>query len=146
MTKAIVQCGTDCTGEEWRGTDHLVIGQENVYQRPNRKATKLIKIIDAEDNEISGTPADMRQAATAIIAMTGGPDALIKADLHVMKTSAGADYYVRLKQGDRSFTPYMFKERYKAEYHIDLFKWLFGELPEEPDCMKYDEKSHPDTH
>jgi hypothetical protein len=67
----------------------------------------------------------------------------LEVDIQIMRKSNGSDYYVRLKQGNRSFTPYMFSERYKSEYHADLFRWLFGELPKEPDVMAYNEKSHP---
>ncbi|RWF33748.1 hypothetical protein [Mesorhizobium sp.] len=37
------------------------------------------------------------------------------------------DYFVSFKHGDREVTPHVFRERYKAEYHVALYKWLFGQ-------------------
>lgn len=64
-------------------------------------------------------------------------------DIQRMKTSKGTDYYVRIKYGRRCMHPYMFKERFKAEYEAEHFRWFFGFRPEKPDLMAYDEASHP---
>lgn len=53
-----------------------------------------------------------------------------------MKTSAGADYFVSIKCDGREITPHMFKERWKAEYEVAEWKWLFGQ-GEKPDLMAY---------
>lgn len=70
----------------------------------------------------------------------------VSVDVQVMKTSAGADYYVRIMCGDRETTPHMFKDRYKAEYHVDHYKWLFGLREEDADVMSYDETTHPNLY
>ncbi|MFV0800604.1 hypothetical protein EGJ57_04680 [Brucella anthropi] len=53
-----------------------------------------------------------------------------------MQTSAGADYYVCVKVGDREITPHMFKERWKAEYEVAEWQWLFND-GEKPDLLAY---------
>lgn len=53
-----------------------------------------------------------------------------------MKTSAGSDYFVHIRVQDREMTPRMYKERWKAEYEVDEWKWLFGQ-GEKPDLMAY---------
>lgn len=53
-----------------------------------------------------------------------------------MKTSAGADYFVHIQVADREITPHVFKERWKAEYEVAEWKWLFGQ-GEKPDLMAY---------
>lgn len=58
-----------------------------------------------------------------------------------MKTSAGSDYFVHIRVGERTVTPHVFKERFKAEYEVDHWKWIFGQ-GEEPDLMKYGKDSN----
>ncbi|RWX70453.1 hypothetical protein EN780_03400 [Mesorhizobium sp. M4B.F.Ca.ET.089.01.1.1] len=54
-----------------------------------------------------------------------------------MRLSDGrCDYFVSFKHGDREVTPHVFRERYKAEYHVALYKWLFGQ-GDEPDLMQF---------
>lgn len=53
-----------------------------------------------------------------------------------MKTSAGSDYFVHIRVQDREMTPRMYKERWKAEYEVDEWKWLFRQ-GEKPDLMAY---------
>ncbi len=53
-----------------------------------------------------------------------------------MQTSSGADYYVCVKVGDREITPHMFKERWKAEYEVAEWLWLFNG-GDKPDLLAY---------
>jgi hypothetical protein len=53
-----------------------------------------------------------------------------------MQTSAGTDYFVHIRVADRTVTPHVFKQRWKAEYEVDHWKWIFGQ-GEEPDLMEY---------
>lgn len=76
--------------------------------------------------------------------MGGEIQAPVRVDVCTMKTSAGADYYVRFRCDGREVTPHMFKERYKAEYTADHYAWVFGLRPDEPDLMAYGPESHPD--
>jgi hypothetical protein len=64
--------------------------------------------------------------------------------VQVMQTSAGADYFVAVKVGDRELTPYVFKERYKAEYETAMYRWLLNGA-EKPDLMAYGPDGWPET-
>lgn len=52
------------------------------------------------------------------------------------KTSSGADYFVTFERNGKTITPYMFKERYKAEYEVASFRHFFFDEPQ-PDIMDY---------
>ncbi|SFM82362.1 hypothetical protein [Methylobacterium pseudosasicola] len=67
----------------------------------------------------------------------------VTVDVPVMKTSSGADYYVRISCGARNTTPFLFKERWKAEYEADHLRWVFGLRESDPEMMDYSETSHP---
>lgn len=54
-----------------------------------------------------------------------------------MKTSAGSDYYVTVRCGDRELTPHMFKIKGRADYEVAEWLWLFNG-GEKPDIMAYD--------
>lgn len=53
-----------------------------------------------------------------------------------MKTSAGVDHFVHIRVADREITPHVFKERWKADYEVAEWKWLFGQ-GEKPDLLAY---------
>lgn len=42
------------------------------------------------------------------------------------------DYFVSIKVGDREVTPHVFREEYKAAYHVALYDWLLNGTGEEP--------------
>lgn len=69
----------------------------------------------------------------------------ISVDVMRMQTSKGADYFVCIKCGPRSVTPHVFTKRFKAEYEVAHYRWIFGLSQEEPDVFDYDETSHPNT-
>lgn len=69
----------------------------------------------------------------------------IVCDVLTMRLSDGrADYFTRIRCGDRDMTIFKFGERYKAQYSADEFAWLLGLRPDKPNLMAYDEESHPD--
>jgi hypothetical protein len=47
------------------------------------------------------------------------------------------DYFVSIKVGDRDVTPHVFREEYKAAYHVALYDWLLNGSGEEPDCVAF---------
>ncbi len=53
-----------------------------------------------------------------------------------MKTTAGTDYYVTVRFGDRTLTPHMFKQRGKAEYEVAEWNWLING-GEQPDILAF---------
>lgn len=64
---------------------------------------------------------------------------MITVDVVEYKKSDGtSDWFVRIHQEGRELTPYSFTERWKAEYSAAEFKWLFGQLDEEPDFEDFD--------
>lgn len=60
-----------------------------------------------------------------------------------MRTSSGADYYVSFEKDGRQATPHVFSERFKAEYHVALYRWLLLNEGEYPDVMAFDEDEWP---
>lgn len=55
----------------------------------------------------------------------------------VMRLSDGrADYFVSICAGDREVTPHVFREEYKAAYHVALYQWLLNDGPR-PDLMAF---------
>jgi hypothetical protein len=47
------------------------------------------------------------------------------------------DYFVSIRAGDREVTPHVFREEYKAAYHVALYDWLLNGSGEEPDCVEF---------
>ena len=43
------------------------------------------------------------------------------------------DYFVAIKVGDREVTPHVFRDEYKAAYHVALYNWLLKGSGEEPE-------------
>lgn len=68
----------------------------------------------------------------------GAPLDRIKCSVGTMTTSAGTDYFVVLKNGDREITPGSHRILGRAQYDADHWKWFFGQLDEEPDILEYD--------
>lgn len=54
-----------------------------------------------------------------------------------MKTSAGSDYFVHLRCGDREITPHVFKIWGRAAYEVETWKWFFGQ-GDKPDIATFD--------
>lgn len=78
----------------------------------------------------------------AIIAALANQAKRVNVSVVVMRATGGADYYVQFECNGRTGTPHYFKERYKAEYHVAFYKWLFNG-GERPDLMDYNEDSWP---
>lgn len=53
-----------------------------------------------------------------------------------------ADFFVSIKVGDREVTPHVFRERFKAEYHVALYDWLLNG-GDEPELMAFREDEWP---
>lgn len=61
-----------------------------------------------------------------------------------MKLSDGrTDYYVSIKVGDRDVTPHVFREEYKAAYHVALYDWLLNGAGEEPSPVDFGPEDWP---
>lgn len=55
-----------------------------------------------------------------------------------MQLSDGrTDYFVSIKVDDREVTPHVFREEYKAAYHVALYDWLLNGSGDEPDVTDY---------
>jgi hypothetical protein len=52
------------------------------------------------------------------------------------------DYFVMASIGDRALSIHVFREEYKAAYHVALYDWLFNGT-EKPDLMDFDEGDWP---
>lgn len=77
------------------------------------------------------------EAAALLAAEQRVRDAIV-CDVAEMKLTDGrSDFYTRITVGDRSITPYVFRERWKAEYEAATLRWLFCG-GEEPDVCKFD--------
>lgn len=57
--------------------------------------------------------------------------------LEYKKRDGTSDFFVALDCGDRQVTPYSFSERWKAEYEVATFEWLFGRR-DKPDFDEFD--------
>ncbi|MEY9247608.1 hypothetical protein [Bradyrhizobium elkanii] len=55
-----------------------------------------------------------------------------------MKLSDGrTDFFVSIKIQDRDVTPHVFREEYKAAYHVALYDWLLNGKGEEPEVVDF---------
>lgn len=84
--------------------------------------------------------ADAIRGRVGVVAAhdVGAPLDRIKCSVGTMTTSAGTDYFVVLKNGDREITPGSHRILGRAQYDADHWKWFFGQLDEEPDVLEYD--------
>lgn len=62
----------------------------------------------------------------------------IKCSVGTMTTSAGKDYFVVLRNGDREITPDSHPVLGRAQYDCEHWKWFFGQAEEEPDILAFD--------
>lgn len=76
---------------------------------------------------------ERRILATLDFVTSPGPEVCIKP----MRTSdGGCDHFVSIKVGDREVHPHMFREEYKAAYHVALYDWCLNG-GEKPDLMAF---------
>lgn len=55
-----------------------------------------------------------------------------------MQLSDGrTDYFVSIQVGEKDVTPHVFREEFKAAYHVALYDWLLNGVGEEPDCVAF---------
>lgn len=63
--------------------------------------------------------------------------------VQTMRLSDGrADYYVSIKVGDRQVHPHVFRDEFKAAYHVALYEWLLNG-GHKPDLLAFDEGDWP---
>lgn len=65
------------------------------------------------------------------------PQSLVVCSVATMQTSAGTDYYVQLRIGDRTLTPRMYDIKGRADFEVAEWKWFFGQA-EQPDILEFD--------
>jgi len=53
------------------------------------------------------------------------------------------DYFVSIKVGAREVTPHVFREEFKAAYHVALYDWLLNGSGEEPDVIEFSPNDWP---
>lgn len=83
-----------------------------------------------------------KNAAAALSAGVGQPAVSVQE----MRLSDGrSDFYVAIRCGDREVTPHVFRERFKAEYHVALYDWLLNG-GDEPNVIEFNENDWPAKH
>lgn len=61
-----------------------------------------------------------------------------KVTIKPMQLSGGrTEYFVSIKVGDRDVTPHVFREEFKAAYHVALYDWLLNGSGDEPDVIEF---------
>jgi hypothetical protein len=103
--------------------------------------------LDEEARVRGAIEAYKRQAFAGAVMKdnTSSPEASAKPVVAVqtMRLSDGrADYYVSIKVGERHVHPHVFKEEYKAAYHVALYDWLLNGGTE-PELLDFDEGDWP---
>jgi hypothetical protein len=69
---------------------------------------------------------------------SSGEGAVPHVSIQSMGLSGGrTDYFVQIKVGERAVTPHVFREEYKAAYHVALYDWLLNGVGEEPNCVEF---------
>lgn len=88
--------------------------------------------------------ADVARAALSSLTLERGeaePVAVV--GIKTMKLSDGrTDYFVAIRCCDREVTPHVFREKYKAAYHVALYHWLLNG-GSEPDLMAFSDNDFP---
>lgn len=86
---------------------------------------------------------DAIEAARAALAAPGEPVARPDVTIQSMKLSDGrTDYYVSIRVCGREVTPHVYREEYKAAYHVALYNWLLNG-GEKPDLMAFNPDDFP---
>jgi hypothetical protein len=82
-------------------------------------------------------PDQLENFVAALEALSGDRVVVPVVSVLEMKTSAGPDYFVSIKCGDRELTPYSFKIKGRAEFSAAEFQWLLngGEKPDLSDWL-----------
>jgi hypothetical protein len=66
------------------------------------------------------------------------PAATPQVSLKRMGLSDGrTDYFVMIKVGDREVSPHVFRDEYKAAYHVALYDWLLTGRGEKPEIVAF---------
>lgn len=128
------------------------------YSQPYPDDVDIDPILPSGDQPKLMTLGDLRLVASVLHALArpvaeepaapveGEGRGRIAVAVQTMKTSKGADYYVSVACGNRSCTPHMFLDRYKAEYEVAHWQWIFGQRAEEPYILDYSEETYPNLY
>ncbi len=118
---------------------------------PEHRETGPILICDADHNDIAeffhSEHATVGQSyetalrhAQALVAAPAPVDAGARPIVKIKPMTLSGnrtDYFVSIQCGDREVTPHVFREEYKAAYHVALYDWLLNGSGEEPDCVEF---------
>lgn len=67
-----------------------------------------------------------------------------RVSIEPMQLSDGrTDYYVAIRVGSKFVTPHVFREEYKAAYHVALYDWLLNGTGEEHCCVDFGPEDYP---
>jgi len=97
-----------------------------------------LEVIHENLPEYSGNPFAVRtEPQTA-------PKGSARVSIEPMQLSDGrTDYYVAIRVGDKFVTPHVFREEYKAAYHVALYDWLLNGTGEEPCVVDFGPEDYP---
>jgi hypothetical protein len=86
-------------------------------------------------------PVGCKAVAQAIAQSSEGESAVAatpQVSLKRMGLSDGrTDYFVMIKVGDREVSPHVFRDEYKAAYHVALYDWLLTGRGEKPEIVAF---------
>lgn len=81
---------------------------------------------------------DFTMAGRSKSALPPAPADGVRVSIKPMQLSDNRmDYFVSIKVGDREVTPHVFREEFKAAYHVALYDWLLNGSGEEPDVVEF---------
>lgn len=104
---------------------------------------KLEKHSDAPADELAERKAAEQARYERAIRSALEEEAQVDISIKPMKLSDGrVDHYVSFRCGARELTPHKFREQFKAEYHVAIYRWLFGQC-EKPDLIAFDKSEWP---
>ncbi|MBY3157212.1 hypothetical protein HFO56_33345 [Rhizobium laguerreae] len=103
--------------------------------------------LDEESRVLGAIEAYKRQAFAGIVVREKSPGSQEQFSpvvaVQTMRLSDGrSDHYVSIKVGDRQVHPHVFRDEYKAAYHVALYDWLLNDGTE-PDLLAFDDGDWP---
>lgn len=95
---------------------------------------KIASFLRSQASSVSTTEAKPMMESEGVAVVTIKP----------MQLSDGrTDYFVSIKVGEREVTPHVFREEYKAAYHVALYDWLLNGVGDEPDVIEFGPNDYP---
>jgi len=127
-----------CSDTDCHPLDIKRVGRALEFQPAHWSSATAKRVSSRLCDELSY--ADLR-ASGGIFPTPGGDEPVVS--IQPMALSGGrTDYFVSIKVGEREVTPHVFREEYKAAYHVALYDWLLNGGAE-PDLMAFDENDWP---